>query len=38
VKWLSQRIAFYKGEVNRLVEEIANLGAPKRKGMYVRLM
>ena len=38
VKWLSSRIAFYKGEVNRLVEEIANLGAPKRKGMYVRLM
>lgn len=38
VKWLSTRIAFYKGEVNRLVEEIANLGAPKRKGLYVRLM
>lgn len=38
VKWLSERIAFYKGEINRLVEEIANEGAPKRKGMYVRLM
>lgn len=37
-KWLSGRITFYKGEVNRLVVEIANEGAPKRKGLYVRLM
>lgn len=38
VKWLSERIAFYQGEVNRLVDEIANEGAPKRKGLYVRFL
>lgn len=38
VKWLSGRIAFWKSEVSRLVDEIANNGSPKRKGLYVRMM
>jgi len=38
VKWISERIAFWKGEVNRLVDEIANNGSQRRKGLYVRML
>lgn len=38
VKWLAERIAFYKAEVNRLVDEIANNGSPRRRGLYVRML
>lgn len=37
-KWISSRIAFYRNEVKRLTAEIANMGNPSRKGMYVRFM
>ncbi len=36
VKWLSQRITYWRNEVNRLTQEIANSGAARRRGVYVR--
>lgn len=38
VKWISQRIDFYRGEISRLESEIAAGGRPRRRGIYVRLM
>jgi|GEM_PF-5687853 len=37
-QWIVERLAFWRSEVVRLTNEIANAGVSSRKGIYVRLM